>query len=201
MREQVSALVMAGGRGERLDTDEEKPLVRLAGSPMIKHVLDALEGSWYVNRIIGVTSPFTPKTEKYLLSRGYEAVKAPGEGFVEDLQWCLKEMGLKKTLAVSSDLPLLTGEDIEMVVGEYYERGLPHLSVQVPEEVMKVFGIRPTMVRDGMVPSGINIVDGDSLSEEGEALLVTSLLPFVFNVNTLEELHRAESILTSRENR
>ena len=39
----VVGLVMAGGKGSRLDLSEEKPLIKLANVPVINYVLKALK--------------------------------------------------------------------------------------------------------------------------------------------------------------
>ncbi len=41
----VTALIMAGGKGTRMDSDTEKPLIKLFGIPMIQYVIDALSNS------------------------------------------------------------------------------------------------------------------------------------------------------------
>ena len=41
----VTALIMAGGKGTRMGTRTEKPLIELGGDPMIKRVIDALSAS------------------------------------------------------------------------------------------------------------------------------------------------------------
>ena len=62
----VTALVMAGGKGTRMGTRTEKPLIELGGDPMIKRVIDALSASKKVSEIIIATSPNTPKTHEFV---------------------------------------------------------------------------------------------------------------------------------------
>ncbi|NOZ76612.1 MAG: NTP transferase domain-containing protein [Euryarchaeota archaeon] len=197
----LDALVMAGGRGERMGAGEEKPMLPLLGRPMIDYVLDALEESGCIRRVFVATSPDTRRTEEHVRERGLESVRAPGEGFVEDLRWCMENLRLGKTLVISSDLPLLSGEDIEMVVREYHGKGLPHMAVLIPAVVVAALGMDATMAEEGMVPSGINVVDGTALDVFSESRLVTSLIPFAFNVNTPGDHRKAESILSSRRDR
>ena len=53
----VTALIMAGGKGTRMECDTEKPLIELFGIPMIQHVIDALSKSNGISDIIVATSP------------------------------------------------------------------------------------------------------------------------------------------------
>ena len=48
----VIALVMAGGKGTRLNMDCEKPLLELADKPMIDYVLSSLSKSSYIKKFI-----------------------------------------------------------------------------------------------------------------------------------------------------
>ncbi len=41
----VTALIMAGGKGSRMDLLNEKPLIELDGKPIITYVLDSLKKS------------------------------------------------------------------------------------------------------------------------------------------------------------
>jgi len=46
------------------------------------------------------------------------------------------------------------------------------------------------MELNGLVPTGVNIVDGEDLEGE-ESLYITSNPRFAFNINTLADLERA----------
>ena len=39
----VTALVMAGGKGMRMKSEKEKPLLKVGGKSMIEHVLNAFD--------------------------------------------------------------------------------------------------------------------------------------------------------------
>jgi len=56
----VTALVMAGGRGTRMGT-EEKSLLKVGGKPMVEYVLNALKGAKKVEEIIVETVEGTTK--------------------------------------------------------------------------------------------------------------------------------------------
>ncbi len=78
------ALLMAGGRGSRLAVDEEKPLAKLDGRPMISYVMDALLHSKCFNTVIVGVSKNTPRTRMYIMNEysiDNENSKAIGEGY------------------------------------------------------------------------------------------------------------------------
>lgn len=179
----LCALIMAGGKGTRLDADVEKPLLELGGRFLIDYVLEAVSGCEYVDRFWSVTSPHTGRTEEYLKDRPVHVLQAPGKGYVEDLVFAVRKLGLEKTLVVSADLPLLTSGDLNRVIEEYLGQELPAMAVMVPLDIVEKSGIRPDTVMDGHVPSGVNIVDGKNLNG-GEFKLITEESKFAINVNT-----------------
>jgi len=183
----LDALIMAGGRGTRMDGDVEKPLLEIDGSPMVERVLSALKGSMCVARIWAATSENAPGTESLLVGRGAAVFRTPGRGYVEDMVCALEGLGLGKTLVVSADLALLSSEDIDFVAGEYEKGGCPAMKVVVPVGVFEELGIVPELELDGLVPSGVNVVDGRDLNGK-ECELVTRKLSLAVNVNTVGDL-------------
>lgn len=188
----LDALIMAGGRGSRLGTKEEKPLLIFEGKPLIEHVLRALKNSQYVDKIFVVTSKNTQKTEQEMRKK-VSVLRAPGKGYVEDMLFALKELQLGKTLVVSTDLPLLSPEDIDWAAEEYFRQKKASLAIFVPEEIFKKYRLLPSVIINGCVPAGVNFVNGKNLSGS-EARLVSEKLQFALNINTPRDLKTAKSI-------
>lgn len=63
---------MAGGKGSRMKSNDEKLLLHYK-KPLILHVIDALEASKCFDRIVVVTSPNSPKTHDFLKELGRRA--------------------------------------------------------------------------------------------------------------------------------
>ena len=99
------ALIMAGGKGTRMNSDEEK-LLLLYKKPVILHVVDALQKANCFSKIIALTSPYSPKTEKILKETGIDIIPTRGEGFVNDLNQILQQLD-DIVFVASGDLPLL----------------------------------------------------------------------------------------------
>ena len=87
VNEMVTALIMAGGKGSRMDFKSEKPLIMINNKPMIQYVIDALNESKKVNDIIVATSKNTPETDKFLKEIGIKTFVTPGEDYVHDLRF------------------------------------------------------------------------------------------------------------------
>lgn len=174
---------MCGGRGTRLGGDTEKPLVRVAGRPMVDRVFKALTES-RIERVYTVVSPHAPATRAHLTERAAECAEggtdrrvldAPGDGYVADLQYVLTETDANSTagsdfdfaidppvLTVAADLPLLDGKAIARVIDTAVAAESDSLTVCVPAARKRDLGVSAdgAFETDGrsVVPAGINVV-------------------------------------------
>ena len=105
----IYAIVMAGGRGTRLKTPVEKPLFKIHDKPLIKYVLDNLNSSKLVEKIIIATSPNTPETSEYIKDFHYGILDTPGVDYLHDLSLILDHFEAKSSndtlLFINADLP------------------------------------------------------------------------------------------------
>lgn len=185
----VIALVMAGGRGIRMNSDWEKPMTIVKGKPLIEHVLRALQDSSRVDKIIVATSLHTPETEGHVENLGFAVLKTSGNGYVEDLSFILSQENFKDEviLTLTSDLPLITGEIIDLVLQEYHKSSRPAMSVVVPVEIFREHGLKPSLVLGNVVPSGLNILRGND-TEQDEEVLVLDKIELALNINSPEDI-------------
>jgi len=199
----VVALVMAGGRGTRMGGSEEKTLVKIRGKPMIDYVLEALKNAAGIDRIIVTVSKHTPQTARRARELSFETFETPGLDFVLDMRHAIKDLGLREVLIISADLPLVTNEFIEDVLRRYEECGKPCLSVMVTEESYRKIGMRIDLGGSRLIPTGINVIDGEKIDEpelEQENFIITAA-EITMNVNTPEDLQKAELLLDQIEDR
>lgn len=187
----LNALVMTGGKGTRLEAETEKPLLELEGRFLIDYVLETVSGCRYVDRFWAVTSPHTPMTEEYLKEKSIQILHAPGDGYVEDLVYTVKKLELGKTLTITADLPLLGSGDLDWVIDEYQRQYNPALAVMVLPDIAKKSGVSADTIIEGVVPTGVNIVDGKNLNGS-EFNLITTKPQFSLNVNTKEDLEEVQ---------
>lgn len=194
------ALIVAGGRGTRLNMGE-KPLLRVCDRPMIAYITDAFHAAGL--EPIALLSPSVPQTANWCRAHGITTFRATGAGYVEDITECIQALELTEPVVTSvSDIPCITPEIISSVLAAYREAGTDACSVWVPAAYSLERGAAPAYVQEiegvSAVPCGLNIVHGAKIGEEQEetALLIDSPLLAV-NVNAPEDIAAAEEILLS----
>jgi len=110
-------LVMAGGKGTRMNLDDEKLLLKYK-KPIILHVVDSLNDSKCFSKILALTSSNSPMTKKLLEQNKIDIFDTDGIGYVEDLSLVLQSTA-DSVLVTSGDLPLLDKEIIQQIVNCY----------------------------------------------------------------------------------
>lgn len=202
----VDAIITAGGKGTRIkELHIEKPLIRILDIPIIDYVLDAMLESRYIEEIFVSVSPFTPNTKKYVEKKGFKVIKTPGLGYVEDLKYSMNYLSSSHVFVCPADMPLLRGKSIDMVVKAYFKSKKSSLVVGVPFHIIKSLGATSTFksIVHGhvIVPCGVSVVNrNEMLSKEylDEDYLITEVLDFAVNVNTINDLQIAKKILRKR---
>jgi adenosylcobinamide-phosphate guanylyltransferase len=200
----VSALIMAGGKGTRMGAQEEKPLIKVCGKPVIQYVLEALENAKKIDKIYVAVTERTPKTAKFIEKFNVQVVMTPGQNYVSDMGYATQAAKLGKFLAIAADLPLVTAEILDRIVERYENCGKPALTVAVPIETKHrlCMGVDYSFKMDekDVVPTGINVIDGGK--RYGDEWLDQDIFLFdrdelAVNVNTPKELATAEKMLSN----
>ena len=201
----VTALVMAGGKGTRMKLNEEKPLVRVCGKPVIEYVLAALKNAQKIDRIVVATTENTPRTTAMILQLGVEVIQTPGKDYVSDMGYVVQTLKFGVFLAISADLPLVKPEMIDAVVNRYGVCGKPALTVAVPLETKAKLGmcIEYSFKNENrdVVPVGINVIDGHKrYSDEwlDQDIFLMTQEELAVNINTVAELQLAERLLSKK---
>jgi len=196
----VTAVLMAGGRGSRMEFPEEKPLLRVGGKPAIEHVITSLLKARKVSSTVVAVSKSTSKTASFVRKFPVSVVETPGEGYIPDMQYVVKKLNLQTVLALASDLPLITSTIIDDVLERYETCGKPALTVAVPIETKARYGIGVEYAFEAegktVVPSGINVIDG-RLIDGGwmdQEVMVLDKMEVAVNVNRLQELELAKKL-------
>lgn len=193
----IYAIVMAGGRGTRLKVNVEKPLFKLHGKPLIKHVLDNISSSKLVEDVVIAVSPHTQETIKYLksLNGNFQILNTSGIDYLNDLSYILtlfESKSKKDTLLfINADLPFVSGETIDFILTNYLESSKDSLSAQVPVEIFKKLDLKYSYEFNGVVPSGVNVLR--SVNEiQDEDQLILPKIELALNINTLKDSIVAE---------
>jgi len=184
-------LVMAGGKGIRMNLDNEKLLLKYK-KPIILHVIDSLKNSNCFSKILAVTSPNSPKTKTLLQENNVETFDTPGIGYVKDLNLALKTIN-DLVLVTSGDLPLLDKEVIQKIV-TYYDSQNIWTSILVTNKFLTTLGIESdySVNFDNQVChyTGISLVNSEkisSLKNFEENYVIIDDKRIAFNLNTKQD--------------
>ncbi len=195
----VTALVMAGGKGTRMQCSTEKPLIELDGIPMIQYVIDALSSSNEVSDIIVITSSNTPETTKFVRNIGIKVFQTPGNGYVEDLQFFISKNYSNNQnqilLTITADMPLIKSETIDHVISEYKMCGKLAMCIAVPLQIFQEHGLKPSMMLGDLVPSGLNILRSNN-KQQDEEVLKLGKIELAVNINSCEDIVVLEEVLS-----
>ena len=184
-------LVMAGGKGIRMNLDNEKLLLKYK-KPIILHVIDSLKNSNCFSKIFAVTSPNSPKTKTLLQENNVETFDTPGIGYVKDLNLALKTIN-DLVLVTSGDLPLLDKEVIQKIV-TYYDSQNIWTSILVTNKFLTTLGIESdysvNFDNQECHYTGISLVNSEkisSLKNFEENYVIIDDKRIAFNLNTKQD--------------
>ena len=190
----IAAMIMAGGKGTRFSSDMEKPMALFMDKPLVRRVIDATREAKKISEIYVAVTSCSPKTAQEAKKAGVTVIETDGQGYHEDVQQAVQKVNLRcPVLIISSDLPLVSGEFLDDVISKYEQSGKPALTVMIPEEAFRKFGLSAVSLYEHKgkkyAVSGINIIDGKHILDEQEQEVITSSKPeAVFTVNSLKDL-------------
>ena len=184
-------LVMAGGKGTRMQLGEEKLLLRYK-KPVILHVIDSLQNSNSFSKILAVTSSNSPKTKKFLQENNIETFDTSGIGYVEDLNSVLKTID-DKVLITSGDLPLLDIDIIQNIITLFDPNSI-WISILVTNKFLTSLGMESnfSVDFDGQKChyTGISLVNSEkisSLDNLEENYVIIDDKRIAFNLNSKQD--------------
>ena len=182
---------MAGGKGVRMNLDNEKLLLKYK-KPIILHVIDSLKNSNCFSKILAVTSSNSPKTKTLLQENNVETFDTPGIGYVKDLNLALKTIS-DVVLVTSGDLPLLDKEIIQKIVNQFDSQNI-WTSILVTNKFLTTLGIESdySVNFDNQIChyTGISLVDSkkiSSLENLEENYIIIDDKRIAFNLNTKQD--------------
>ncbi len=184
-------LVMAGGKGIRMNLDNEKLLLKYK-KPIILHVIDSLKNSNCFSKILAITSSNSPKTKTLLQENNVETFETPGIGYVKDLNLALKTIN-DVVLVTSGDLPLLDKEIIQKIVNQFDSKNI-WTSILVTNKFLTTLGIESdySVNFNNQVChyTGISLVNSEkisSLENLEENYIIIDDKRIAFNLNTKQD--------------
>jgi len=192
----ITIAVQAGGKSSRMG--EDKALIRLAGIPLIERVLARIDG--LADAILITTN--RPETLAHLNLR-MVGDEIPGAGALHGLQTALNAARGEVVLILSCDTPFVSRELLEHLLNRAHEA-----DVIVPKNDDNYEPLQAVYNRARCLPAvKAAIISGERrmvsfypqvhvlpIEESAFSKLDPSGLSF-FNVNTAEDLERAEQLL------
>lgn len=192
----MHALIMAGGAGVRINLGE-KPLIVIAGRPLISYVVDAFKSAGC--HPVVVTSPQTPMTMNWCRAHGIEFVKTDGTGYVDDMISAVHLLEEEKPLFVSvSDIPGITPDIVHTITEMYRSHDKEAASTWVPATLVnpskEAMPYREVIHGVEACPTGVNILRGGRITQPQDELQILLDEPrLALNVNTRADLAKAEA--------
>jgi len=190
-------LVMAGGKGTRMDISNEKLLLEYK-KPVIFHVIDALKNSHCFSQVIVATSPNSPDTKHVLEQNRIETLSTPGNGYVNDLNFLLQKMS-GSVFVTSGDLPLLDEEIIQIMTEKFNSKNV-WTSFLVSKKFLNSLGLESNLLINygdiDCVHTGISIINADkiqNLDQVKENYIILDDKRIAFNLNTNEDFELLNS--------
>ena len=185
------SLVMAGGKGTRMNLDNEKLLLKYK-KPVILHVVDSLKNSNSFSKILAVTSCNSPKTKKLLEENNIETFDTSGIGYVEDLNSILRTIN-DHVLVVSGDLPLLDEEIIKKIINQF-DAKKTWTSILVTNKFLTTLGLKSdySVEFDDQTChyTGISLINSEkisSLENLDENYIIIDDKRIAFNLNSKQD--------------
>lgn len=182
-------LVMAGGKGTRMDLPEEKLLLKYK-KPVIMHVIDALQESECFSKIVAATSDNSPKTNELLSNLGIQIIKTAGSGYVSDLNFALSKLD-EETLVVSGDLPLLDAQIVKQIISAH-KKDATWQSFLVTKKLLDLLSLRSgfsvSFEGKDCYYTGISIINPKKISPKvEESYTILDDKRIALNLNTKHE--------------
>ena len=181
-------LIMAGGKGTRMQSNEEKLLLEYK-KPLILHVIDALKNSNCFEKIFAATSPNSPQTQKILTEHNVTVFETLGENFVTDLNNILKDLD-DYVFVTSGDLPLLDENMVKQIVDTINYKKI-WTSVLTTKSFQLSLNLKPECIipfnDEDHVHTGISIVNASkiqNLDSIEEDYIIINDKRVCLNVNT-----------------
>ena len=189
-------LIMAGGMGTRMDSNEEKLLLKYK-KPVILHVVDALQNANCFSKIIALTSSNSPNTEKILKETGIDIISSRGKSFVSDLNEMLQQLD-EIVFVTSGDLPLLDNQIVKTII-DHHEAEQTWTSIVTTLSFQKTLGVKSDCIVENhdYVQTGISIVNAKkitNLDPVEEKFLVIDDKRIGLNLNTKDDYNLLRSL-------
>lgn len=187
------AIIFAGGKAKRMQ-GANKPVIKLYGKELISYVIDAIEESKKVSEILIALRRENRELVLFIERKKFrkkaKITFTSGRGYVHDLKELAQSIK-EKAIVLPCDMPFLRGSIIDSLIERYEKSGKRAACVYLPLKVFKELDTKPSISFTNIAPCSINFIDFSDLNAEEDKIIV-DFRELAFNINTAEDLERAE---------
>jgi adenosylcobinamide-phosphate guanylyltransferase len=199
----IPTLILAGGKGKRMESSIEKPLILFLGNPLLDWVVKAVASANQVSEFYVVTSANTPETEKHCLSKGWKILHTDAKGYHSDLKQAVQMAKLQgPILTIPADLPAITGKFLDKTITTFEKCQKEFLAVFVPIKTREKYNlsISSTDEYKGIwhAVTGVNIINAQKIQTSGKietSAIITQKTEVLLNINTPQDLEIAQKLM------
>ena len=181
------AIVLAGGKGTRMNSEIPKQFIVVGGKPLISYSLDVFEKSPFIDAIIIVTSQdYTGYMKALVKENGYKKIAGIALGGKERYDSVHSGLELIQTL-MSSDEEWLSGEDYIFI----HDGARPCVTAQIIYNCMQDVMEYKACVAAVPVKDTIKVADkaGMSVNTPDRSTLWQIQTPQVFEAGLIKEAY------------
>jgi adenosylcobinamide-phosphate guanylyltransferase len=208
MTREMHALVMCGGKGERIkDFCSDKTMLEFNYKPLIEHIILSLKKSEQFNKIFAAVSRNSIATIDFLKKHDYsrngylEVIETTGVDYSTDLVSALEKLKPATIFVIPADIPLITPYVISKIISNW-KADKPSISIVMDKAFVVKLGLLPTILlklRDKeCYHSGISIFDSTKIQVGKiikEHYITLNDEKLAFNINTKKDYFLLKSKL------
>lgn len=208
MKREIHALIMCGGKGERIkDFCSDKTMLEFNDKPFIEHIILALKKSEQFNKIFAAASRNSIATIDFLKKHDYsrtgylEVIETTGIDYSTDLVSALEKLKPATIFVIPADIPLITPYVISKIISNW-QGDKPSISIVMDKAFIMKLGLLPTILlklRDKeCYHSGVSIFDSSKIQSGKiikEHYITLNDEKLAFNINTKKDYFLLKSKL------
>jgi GTP:adenosylcobinamide-phosphate guanylyltransferase len=173
MIREMYALIMCGGKGERIrDFCSDKTMLEFNDRPLIEHIILSLKKSDRFDKIFAAASRNSKATLNFLKKHDYfhegilEIIETSGIDYSTDLVSALEKLRPAIVFVIPADIPLITPEVI-MQITSNWDGDKPSISIVMDKDFVVKLGLFPTILLKlgdrEFFHSGVSIFDSSKV--------------------------------------
>ncbi len=180
--EKITGVILAGGKGTRMNGSRPKVLMEIEGKPMIRRIVECFE-SPFVKKTIVVVGKLEKEIAQVFPSDIIYAKQSEPKGTLDAFRSAFPYLSADDiALVVPSDIPFLTKERLEDIIKFYQEN--PQKAVVVGMKVANPQGYGRLTIRNNR----LIIIEEKETSDEEKAIKSINTGIYLFPIKLVKDL-------------